>query len=84
VQTSPDPESFSRSYPLYMNIAVQYIRPKQLTYVRESFQAIIRDVVEQDDLDLETDPVVVRLVLSWRVAFLACLSFIAHVSTSKK
>ena len=44
---------------MYMTIAVHYVRPKQVSYVREALQSIIREVVEQDDLDLETDPVVV-------------------------
>ena len=44
---------------MYMTIAVHYVRPKQLSYVREALQAVIREVVDQEDLDLETDPVVV-------------------------
>ena len=46
-------------HPMYLNIAVQYFRPKQSTYARDAFQRIIRDLVDADDLDLETDAVVV-------------------------
>ena len=44
---------------MYMNVAVQYIRPKQVPYVKEALQAMVRFVVEEQDLDLETDPVAV-------------------------
>lgn len=45
---------------MYINIAVHYVRPKQMTYAREAFQTIIREVVNSKDLDLEADPSVVR------------------------
>jgi len=41
---------------MYINIAVHYVRPKQITYAREAFSAIIREVVASGDLDLEADP----------------------------
>ncbi len=44
---------------MYLNIAVQYVRPKLMIYVRETLQELIREVIEQDDLDLETNPAVV-------------------------
>ncbi|KAJ2926418.1 hypothetical protein H1R20_g10677, partial [Candolleomyces eurysporus] len=43
-------------HPTYINIAFPYLRPKQVTYARETLQAIIKDVVESDDLDLEVNP----------------------------
>lgn len=46
---------------MYMTIAVHYVRPKQVSYVREALQAVIREVIDQEDLDLETDPVIVSL-----------------------
>ena len=46
-------------HPMYINVAVQYVRPKQVTYVKETLQGMIRAVVEEDGLDLEVDPVVV-------------------------
>ena len=45
---------------MYMNIATQYVRPRQATYVREAFQVVIRELIEADDLDLEADPSAVR------------------------
>ena len=48
---------------MYINIAVQYLRPKQVTYVRETLQAIVRELVEASDLDLESDPSIVRIAL---------------------
>ena len=48
---------------MYINIAVQYIRPKQIFYIRETLQKIILDIVGSDDLDLEVDPTIV----SWLI-----------------
>uniref|UniRef100_A0A0W0FJV3 Putative ras GTPase-activating protein n=1 Tax=Moniliophthora roreri TaxID=221103 RepID=A0A0W0FJV3_MONRR len=47
-------------HPMYMNVAVHYVRPKQITYVKDAFQAIIREVIETPDLDLEVDPTVIH------------------------
>jgi Ras GTPase-activating-like protein IQGAP2/3 len=44
---------------MYINIAVQYIRPKQVFYIRETLKKIILDIVGSDDLDLEVDPTLV-------------------------
>jgi len=41
---------------MYINIAVHYIRPKQINYVRDAFQSLIKEVINSDDLDLEVDP----------------------------
>ena len=41
---------------MYINIAVHYVRPKQVTYVRETFQSLIKEVINSGDLDLEVDP----------------------------
>lgn len=43
-------------HPVYINIALHYIRPKQTVHIRETLQPLIRDVVATDDLDLEVDP----------------------------
>lgn len=48
-----------RGHPMYINIAVQYLRPKQVTYIRETLQTIVRELVEAIDLDLESDPSIV-------------------------
>ncbi|KAJ3757022.1 ras GTPase-activating protein [Lentinula raphanica] len=47
-------------HPMYINIAVHYVRPKQITYVRDTFQNLIRQIVEDDDLDFEVDPTIVH------------------------
>ena len=47
---------------MYMNIADRYVHPRQTSYVREAFQAIIQEVVDAEDLDLEADPSAVRLI----------------------
>ena len=49
-------EEISNGHPMFINIAVHYVRPKQITYTREAFQAIIHEVINSDDLDLEADP----------------------------
>jgi len=46
---------------MYINVAVQYIRPKHSFYIQESLKKLILEVVEADDLDLEVDPSIVRL-----------------------
>jgi Ras GTPase-activating-like protein IQGAP2/3 len=50
-----------RGHPIYINIAVHYIRPRQVTYVKDAYQSIIREVIDSADLDLEVDPSVVSL-----------------------
>ena len=49
---------------MYINIAVLYVRPKQVVYVRETLQAIIRDIIHSEELDLEIDPSIVSLLSS--------------------
>ena len=47
-------------HPLYTGLAIHYVRPKQVVYVRETLQSIIKDLVEAaDDINLETNPSVV-------------------------
>jgi Ras GTPase-activating-like protein IQGAP2/3 len=43
-------------HPVYINIALHYIRPKQTVHIRETLQPLIRDILATDDLDLEVDP----------------------------
>jgi hypothetical protein len=50
------PLEIIHAHPMYINIAVHYVRPKQITYVRDALQAVICEVVSSDDLDLEADP----------------------------
>ncbi|TDL29206.1 hypothetical protein BD410DRAFT_735994 [Rickenella mellea] len=44
---------------MYVNVAILYARPKQVAYVRDALQTVIREVIHQEDLDLETDPCVI-------------------------
>ncbi|KAJ7890806.1 hypothetical protein B0H13DRAFT_2530496 [Mycena leptocephala] len=51
-------------HPVYINIAVPYVRPKQNTYVRDALQAVIRRVIDppavgEPPIDLELDPSVI-------------------------
>ncbi|CCL99414.1 uncharacterized protein FIBRA_01432 [Fibroporia radiculosa] len=49
-------DEITHGHPMFINIAVHYLRPKQTAYIRETFQSVIRGVVDSDDLDFETDP----------------------------
>ena len=55
-------ENVGDGHPLFMNVLVQYIRPKLVIYAKETFQTVIKKLLNEDQLDLETDPVVVRLL----------------------
>lgn len=55
------------AHPLYMGVAIHYVRPKQVVYVRETLQSIIKDLVgEGDEINLETNPSVVRIMNKWQ------------------
>ncbi|CAA7259744.1 unnamed protein product [Cyclocybe aegerita] len=56
VLTASSLSAIASGHPLYINIAVNYVRSRQVTYVRDAFQAIIRELINTDDLDLEADP----------------------------
>jgi len=56
---APSISDIVHGHPMYINIAVQYVRPRQVTYIRETLQGIIRELMEAVDLDLESDPMVV-------------------------
>lgn len=56
VSSAASIEQIIEGHPMYMNIAVHYVRPKQMTYVRETFQSLIKEVINSADLDLEVDP----------------------------
>ncbi|KAF4574634.1 hypothetical protein EYR36_005982 [Pleurotus pulmonarius] len=49
-------EDVVTGHPMYMNIAVHYVRRKQVIYVRDTLQGVIREVIDTEDLDLEADP----------------------------
>lgn len=50
------PDAIIFGHPLYINIAIPYIRSRQVTYVKDALQHVIREVIGTDDLDLEVDP----------------------------
>ncbi|KAJ2929576.1 hypothetical protein H1R20_g7517, partial [Candolleomyces eurysporus] len=56
IAAASGPEEVMNGRPMYIDIAFQYLRPKQAAYARETLQAIIKDVIESDDLDLEVNP----------------------------
>lgn len=58
--TSKSIEDITNGHPMFINVAVHYLRPKQTSYIREALQGVIRGVIESDDVDLETDPSKVR------------------------
>ncbi|XP_006460082.1 hypothetical protein AGABI2DRAFT_202767 [Agaricus bisporus var. bisporus H97] len=60
ISTSNSIDDVIRNHPIYLNITVHYIRPKQSTFSREAFETIIKEVIESDDLDLEVDPTVLH------------------------
>lgn len=68
---------------MYMNIAVHYVRRKQVIYVRDTLQAVIREVIDTEDLDLEADPSLVRTLYLFQLVWLTVRRFIAPESTLK-
>ncbi|KAL4081851.1 hypothetical protein V8B97DRAFT_1925744 [Scleroderma yunnanense] len=53
-------EDVIHGHPMYLSIAVQYLRPRQVSYVRETLQSIMRELIEAVDLDLESDPSIIH------------------------
>ncbi|KAF8897516.1 ras GTPase-activating protein [Infundibulicybe gibba] len=53
-------DEITLNHPMYINVAVQYVRPKQITYTRDAFQTIIQEVINAEDLDLEADPSIIH------------------------
>ena len=41
---------------MYLTVVLQYVRSKQALYIRDTLQGVIMDVINQEDLNLETDP----------------------------
>ncbi|OCB84496.1 hypothetical protein A7U60_g8482 [Sanghuangporus baumii] len=63
VAIAPSVESDMKEIPMHLSIALQYGRPKQVTYVRDILQpliwTVIDGVVNDEKLDLETDPCII-------------------------
>jgi len=56
------------AHPVYINVAAHYIRPRHLIYARETFQAIVLELINADDCDLESDPCLVSVYVSMCVS----------------
>ncbi|KAK2466197.1 hypothetical protein APHAL10511_001839 [Amanita phalloides] len=56
ILNAPGIQEVVEGHPMYINIAVHYVRPKQISFVREAFQSLIKEVINSVDLDLEIDP----------------------------
>ncbi|KAI0751641.1 hypothetical protein C8Q80DRAFT_1310107 [Daedaleopsis nitida] len=52
-------QDVTHAHPSFINVAVHYLRPKQTAYLRDTLKGVIREVINADDLDLETDPCVI-------------------------
>ncbi|KAF7301657.1 RAS GTPase-activating protein [Mycena indigotica] len=66
IQSAGSIHEIIHGHPVYLNIAVPYLRRKQAAYVRETFQQIIMKVVDPESfgeppLDLEIDPSKIHL-----------------------
>ncbi|KAI0796795.1 hypothetical protein C8Q75DRAFT_710102 [Abortiporus biennis] len=59
VASAANIEAVAKGHPAFINVVVQYVRPKQAAYIRDTLQKIVLEVVDSDDVDLETDPRVI-------------------------
>ncbi|KAG8994762.1 hypothetical protein FRB94_012577 [Tulasnella sp. JGI-2019a] len=57
IKPAPTIIDIINGHPMYVAVAAQFVRPKQISYVREALSVLINQVISQVDLDLETDPV---------------------------
>jgi Ras GTPase-activating-like protein IQGAP2/3 len=71
---SPLVSAIANCHPFYEGVVVHYVRPRQVTYVKDVLQVVIQDMLEQEDLDLETDPLLVSRHSQHSRALLICES----------
>ncbi|OJT08011.1 Ras GTPase-activating-like protein rng2 [Trametes pubescens] len=71
-------EDIIRSHPSFINVAVHYLRPKQTPFIRETLQGVVREVINADDLDLETDPCVNKFPDTPPEACAACVARLVY------
>ncbi|KZO91361.1 Rho GTPase activation protein [Calocera viscosa TUFC12733] len=65
VRSAPTIADLVESHPLFLSIALQYVRPKQVSWLREILRTLVEEVFGQPAFKLETDPVVIyRAVIS--------------------
>ena len=74
VRAAPTLEDILDGRSMYLNVALHYVRPKQTVFVRETLATVIKNIVNEEDLDLETDPVVVRVPSVFGYTFLMSMS----------
>ena len=65
VKAATNIQDFALGHPMYIHVAFHYVRPKQVKFVKDALHGVIRDVVAEDELDLETDPSAVRTTTSF-------------------
>jgi Ras GTPase-activating-like protein IQGAP2/3 len=56
ILSAASPIDVLRTNTMHLSVTVHYVRPKQVAYVRDALQQAILEVINQPDLDLETDP----------------------------
>ncbi|EJT97529.1 hypothetical protein DACRYDRAFT_119220 [Dacryopinax primogenitus] len=59
VRSAPTISDIVDSHPMFLSIALQYVRPKQVTWLRETLRTLVEEVVGQPAFNLETDPIVI-------------------------
>lgn len=91
ISMAPSLDAAVKEVPLYLSIALQYGRTKQVSYVKDMLQpwvwTVIDGVVNDEKLDLETDPCVVsKFSLLYLRMFISVVSkrFTEQESTSRK
>ena len=62
VASAATPGDVGTGHPMFMNIAVQYLRPKLSAYAKDTLQKVICELVADTELDLEVDPVAVSML----------------------
>ncbi|THH02790.1 hypothetical protein EW026_g172 [Hermanssonia centrifuga] len=59
ILTAGSIQEVTNAHPMFITIAVKYVRPKQTVYVREALQAVINELKDGKDISLESDPVAI-------------------------
>ncbi|PPQ69874.1 hypothetical protein CVT24_003209 [Panaeolus cyanescens] len=60
IMHAPDVDAVISMKPMYMEIALHYVRPRQITYIRETLGPIMSELIHLTDLDLECDATVIH------------------------
>lgn len=57
VSRSNSIDAIITGHPMYINIAIRHGRSKQTTYVKETLQHVVGDILAAHDVNLEVEPV---------------------------